>query len=85
MYRTPTTLAFDAYGILADLYCLNASPLVSFVPTRRDPNEFFFLDRQNLMEWADLSDGEVAALIEMNDGGLGFAEIADAIESGEWV
>lgn len=74
---------FDAYGLLAALYIAATLPLVGFVPMRGNPDHYFLQDREGLMLWSGISPAEITNLIDWNDSGLTFTEIADKIYE-EW-
>ncbi len=84
MVQIGETVGVDAYGLLAILYCAANPCFIGFVPMRGNPLAYFFQPRFFLLAWAELTDAELTALIEMNDAeGLSFAQIADVIEQ-EW-
>ena len=80
---TPRKTFLDAYGVLATLFMTVEDLLVGFVPLRNNPNEYFFLTRTEVLGWSGLTSDELTQLIDWNDSGLTFAEIADRIEQ-EW-
>ena len=81
------TLGVDAYGLLAMTHVDHTgarSTKAFFSPSGSTPGEFIYQDRDALLRDTEMTPEQLTQLLQWNDAGMTFTEIADAIDTEQW-